>query len=335
MPNWHTLGAVSVTNGSAIVTGSGVYFMTAKIAEGWEFQVRAAGEFPYEVETVIDENTLRLTEAYAGPTQSSADYHLKPGVGITLAAEKALSAAVQSLEDVVSPGALDQTPGRVLRFGDLGGQGMAIRLTASDNLDTVVAPGTYTWASGDAPANSPVTGFGTLIVWGPNSTGIMFQDVFRSTGYRPNLRQHRRAFVDGFDVMSEWDTFFGVSNALRTDGNIPSVHLFSHGEEGDAEWDINVGGHLQLRMKVPLDVTDAGTQTFDYPAGMPAFLDGNLSISVNQSTDSAPDDSISFDKIESARAYTARAAIRLSSTEGSNPPVDERSVILTINGRIK
>ena len=71
-------GTVSVTNGSDTVEGSGTTW-TTNAAAGDKFMVDSDGTW-YEVESVTDNDTLVLTENYAGDTASTQDYTITTAI---------------------------------------------------------------------------------------------------------------------------------------------------------------------------------------------------------------------------------------------------------------
>lgn len=68
---WYSSGTVSVTNGSAVVTGSGTNFILG-LQRGWALVVNSGDV--YEIASVDSATSLTLAEPYLGPTQSGMSY---------------------------------------------------------------------------------------------------------------------------------------------------------------------------------------------------------------------------------------------------------------------
>lgn len=69
----YTIGSVSVTNGSAIVTGTGTLWATNSIAAGHGFTIVDSG-VSYTVATVNSETQITLSSNYSGSTLSGLSY---------------------------------------------------------------------------------------------------------------------------------------------------------------------------------------------------------------------------------------------------------------------
>jgi hypothetical protein len=87
---WYTTGTVNVTNGSAVVSGTGTAWF-AGLQVGWVF-VGPDGR-SYEIITVSDSTTLTLGTNYQGSTASAQIYGAYP----TTSLELDLVAAIQTL----------------------------------------------------------------------------------------------------------------------------------------------------------------------------------------------------------------------------------------------
>ena len=72
---WYRTGTVSVTNGSATVTGSGTNFV-ANVVEGEGFLGPDGGT--YEIEAVVSATQLTLATPYLGSSASSQNYKILP-----------------------------------------------------------------------------------------------------------------------------------------------------------------------------------------------------------------------------------------------------------------
>ena len=67
-------GTVSVTNGSAVITGTGTQFLSNAIA-GNGFKV-ASDTVVYQIASVVSDTEITLSAPYAGPTQSNMGYQI-------------------------------------------------------------------------------------------------------------------------------------------------------------------------------------------------------------------------------------------------------------------
>ncbi|NDW31886.1 hypothetical protein [Salipiger sp. PrR007] len=105
---WYRTGTVSVTNGSATVTGSGTAFV-ANVKVGEEF--RLLGGDGYEVAAVVSDTQLILARSFTGTSQSGQGYEIVPIKGFLKAAYDALTAAIAQFQTYAN-GALAG------RFGD-------------------------------------------------------------------------------------------------------------------------------------------------------------------------------------------------------------------------
>lgn len=69
----YSTGTVAVTNGSAVVTGTGTLFVTAGVAAGMPFSVVGSGVV-YNIASVDSETQITLTGNYGGSTDSGLSY---------------------------------------------------------------------------------------------------------------------------------------------------------------------------------------------------------------------------------------------------------------------
>lgn len=97
---WYKTGTVSVTNGSATVTGSGTDFV-ANVKPGEEFRLQG-GSIGYEVASVVSATELTLAEGYLGSAGSAEAYVIVPVRGFYREALDALSDAVNQWSGYVS-----------------------------------------------------------------------------------------------------------------------------------------------------------------------------------------------------------------------------------------
>lgn len=97
---WYKTGTVSVTNGSATVTGSGTAWV-ANARVGQAFALEGSG-VQYEIAAVVSDTELTISPAYLGATQSGQSYALLPVVGFYREAYDALAAAVSQWSSYVA-----------------------------------------------------------------------------------------------------------------------------------------------------------------------------------------------------------------------------------------
>lgn len=102
--SWYSTGTVSVTNGSATITGTGTAWF-GTLQEGWGF-VGPDGRV-YEILSVSDNATLTLAAAYQGSTAAGQGYALFPTKsmeGDLVASLTALLSSYQSVYDGTGQG---------------------------------------------------------------------------------------------------------------------------------------------------------------------------------------------------------------------------------------
>lgn len=90
-------GTITLTNGSAIVGGSGTSFAT-ELAAG-DFIVSTVGGVPYTlpVKTVDSNNQLTLVSNYTGPTQSGAAWSAVPRVALNMVTAALVAQSAEAL----------------------------------------------------------------------------------------------------------------------------------------------------------------------------------------------------------------------------------------------
>jgi len=93
---WYRTGTITVTNGSASVTGSGTQFVTSNIRIG--DALHAPDGRVYEVTAVASATQITITPAYLGGTASGQDYAIQPTRGIVQALYTAISNLTGSVE---------------------------------------------------------------------------------------------------------------------------------------------------------------------------------------------------------------------------------------------
>lgn len=105
---WYSAGTVSVTNGSATVTGSGTAWVAnAQASEGiWLPDGRL-----YEIVSINSDTSLTISPNYLGTTQSGQDYRIIPVKGYPLVAAQQMASLISTVQGYVD-GALSG------RFGD-------------------------------------------------------------------------------------------------------------------------------------------------------------------------------------------------------------------------
>lgn len=89
---WYKTGSVSVSNGSATVTGTGTAFVQ-NVKVGQEFRLEG-GSVGYEITGVVSDTKLTISPAYLGSSQSGRDYTIAPLVGFYQRAYDALESAI-------------------------------------------------------------------------------------------------------------------------------------------------------------------------------------------------------------------------------------------------
>ncbi|PYG33129.1 pyocin knob domain-containing protein [Pelagimonas varians] len=89
---WYKTGSVSVSNGSATVTGTGTAFVQ-NVKVGQEFRLEG-GSVGYEITGVVGDTALTISPAYLGSSQSGQSYAVAPLVGFYQRAYDALEGAI-------------------------------------------------------------------------------------------------------------------------------------------------------------------------------------------------------------------------------------------------
>lgn len=98
MSIWITAGTVSVTNGSATVTGSGTSW-DGTVRAGWAF-IDANGAF-YEIQSVDSDTEITLAKNYGGTTDAIMDYQILPTQGLTYQLANQFQAAASEMFTVI------------------------------------------------------------------------------------------------------------------------------------------------------------------------------------------------------------------------------------------
>ena len=100
---WYSAGTVSVTNGSATVTGSGTAWVAnAQASEGiW----LPDGQL-YEIVSINSDTSLTISPNYLGTTQSGQAYRIVPVKGYPLLAAQQMAALISTVQGYVD-GALE------------------------------------------------------------------------------------------------------------------------------------------------------------------------------------------------------------------------------------
>lgn len=91
--SWIRQGVVALTNGSKAVAGTGTQWQ-GNVRNGDTFYTPAG---PYEVDSVTDDDTLQLVDAYAGPTASNVAYKIAPTQGHLISVAKQQSQLMADL----------------------------------------------------------------------------------------------------------------------------------------------------------------------------------------------------------------------------------------------
>jgi len=211
---WYRTGTVSVTNGSATVTGSGTNFV-ANVVEGEGFLGPDGGT--YEIEAVVSATQLTLATPYLGSSASSQNYKILPTQSALadLAVEAAeLVSTFASVRDGVGQGLFPNgsvgVPG--LRFASDQDTGI---YNVSPNVLGIATGGVQRWAFGAHSAhnaNGEVSfGSPSIMTFGTGQTTVFARGF--SAAYPGRGGIFRSMSQDG-----TCDAFFGV----RGD-HIPSV----------------------------------------------------------------------------------------------------------------
>ena len=95
---WYKTGTVTVTNGSATVTGAGTAFVGAVLA-GHGF-AGPDGRI-YEIATVVSATQLTLGSAYLGSTAAGASYGIFPTSGALTPFATRLDTALTGMQSVI------------------------------------------------------------------------------------------------------------------------------------------------------------------------------------------------------------------------------------------
>lgn len=157
--SWYSTGTISVTNGSAAVTGSGTAWVAA-VRAGWAMIM--PNGLPYEIASVNSDTGITLVNVYTGTTQTGQAYSVMPTQGLEANLVTALNDLLtnyQGVYDGVGQGKfLDGTvaaPG--IRFA--GDEDTGLYRPASNQL-AAAAGGVMRWllSSTAFTVNVPITG---------------------------------------------------------------------------------------------------------------------------------------------------------------------------------
>ena len=95
---WYDTGTVSVTNGSATVTGSGTNFVAgAQVGEGF---YGPDGRL-YEIQAIVSATSLTLADNYLGSTQTGQAYKIVPTQSLVASLATQVSALISDFQGVV------------------------------------------------------------------------------------------------------------------------------------------------------------------------------------------------------------------------------------------
>lgn len=157
---WYTTGTISVTNGSATVTGSGTAFV-ANVQPGFGLQLNGGG-LVYEVVAVVSDTQLTIAPAYVATSQSGQAYRIIPTrsfAGDLVASVNALIASVNGYLTTALAGRFadgtDSEPG--ISFA--GDTNTGFRRPAADRI-AAITNGVQRWllTTTALQVNVPVTG---------------------------------------------------------------------------------------------------------------------------------------------------------------------------------
>lgn len=123
---WYTTGTVSVTNGSATVTGSGTAWTDA-IQAGWGF-VGPDGR-TYEIASIASATSLTLQSNYQGSTASGQSYACFPTMSLAADLTQQIQTLISDFQTVV-----DKSGAGLFADGTLGAPGIAFDLDRDTGL---------------------------------------------------------------------------------------------------------------------------------------------------------------------------------------------------------
>lgn len=240
----YKIGTVSVTNGSATITGSGTAWL-ANAAPGDLF-VRAGDEAVYTVGSVATDGQMTLTTPYGGVTGSGVgyvlhrDFHpngqplLRNGDVETAAIFNAFAAAVAPVSGFGSAAyatlATTGTPTSGVPNAALGFYGLgAITLAPlATNLDTAKTPGKYRFEGSEVGV--PVAGFnGTLDVSIRDQGSTTLRTVQRAT--IRDGRKFERIELNG--IWQPWVELYHTGNAV---GSVASGAIIETGTNANGTY---------------------------------------------------------------------------------------------------
>ena len=95
---WYDTGTVTVTNGSATVTGSSTAFLTAKVQIGEAFY--GPDDNLYEIAAIVSETQLTLADNYLGSTQSGQAYKIIPTQSLVADLAEDVTTLISDFADV-------------------------------------------------------------------------------------------------------------------------------------------------------------------------------------------------------------------------------------------
>ncbi|CUH67960.1 hypothetical protein TG4357_03307 [Thalassovita gelatinovora] len=157
--SWIKTGTISVTNGSATVTGIGTSWVgTAQAGYG----ILMPNGLLYEIEGVVSDTSITLAKTYEGTTQTGQAYAIVPTQGLTAVLVDAVNALMTNYQGVYDTIGQGKFPDGSLSAGGMrfnADEDTGIRRTAA-NAASLVAGGAdiIEWLSGGIKLNKPVTG---------------------------------------------------------------------------------------------------------------------------------------------------------------------------------
>lgn len=212
---WYNVGTVTATNNSGTITGAGTAFISnIRVGDG----ITVAGSTSlHEVTNIVSETQLTVSPVYGGTTGSGKTYGVVPIQGYVQGLADQAKQLVLSYGNVLlSSGAYDTTPGRLLRVGDFG-IGSTDLIDYGGDLNALTAAGFYLVAT---PATNMPSGHAAgFLTVKANGSNLVIQ-TFESQGTTTCFER-----CCGGGSWSAWRLRYNQSSILGTvsqSGGIPT-----------------------------------------------------------------------------------------------------------------
>lgn len=222
-------GTITLTNGSAVVGGTGTSF-TAELAAG-DFIVSTVGGVPYTlpVKSVESNTQLTLVSNFTGPTQSGAAWSAVPRVALNMVTAALVAQSAEAL--------------RGLNYDKQNWQQV---YSAAGNITVKLPDGTtFTGPSWKYLSDNMATKSGGAVPVNQGGTGST-----TASGARTNLGLGNSAIRDVGTVVGTVtagdDSRLGTVNG-KTGGTISSAVTINGVGGGATDWHTNAGGGLGVR----------------------------------------------------------------------------------------